>query len=181
MTATTIFQRGTFPEYASPPQVLEPRGFFGISVYALPSGIVMRTRPFIAHELASKMGPSILRRNFIAVKITDGSEIKTKTPRITNGICHHFSDKNPPPSATSAPPIAPIAKPIAAKIPTNFPMSKEVFGAAPAVVVAATEPAPLVSEPSICCSRDEAKPLICDSTKPANLRYGAQIACRREM
>src|SRR5690554_7902079 len=79
---------------------------------------------FTAQPFASKMGPKLRRRNLNQANNIEGPETTIKSPKTTNGHCHHCSINNPEKVAAKAVPNAPIAKPKAAKIPAKRPISK---------------------------------------------------------
>src|SRR5690554_6566389 len=65
---------------------------------------------FTAQPFASKMGPKLRRRNLNQANNIEGPETTIKSPKTTNGHCHHCSINNPEKVAAKAVPNAPIAK-----------------------------------------------------------------------
>ena len=99
-------------------------GKLAIWVNVFPKAILMVARALTAHPFASSNGARFLFRSLSHAMIIDGPEIARIIPNKANGIFHHDKPKNPVSIEAITDPIAPRARLNAAKIPTNFPMSK---------------------------------------------------------
>jgi len=96
--------------------------------------------------------------------IIEGPDTSSMAPTSANGICHHLSARKPPATAASIVPIAPTAKPMAAKIPANLAISNGAGGVAGAPATAgvalstlvAASPTPAAALSSMALSRDAA-------------------------
>ncbi len=128
---------------------------------AVPKGVFILARVFTAHPQASRIGARLRSLGFSQANTMDGPDITKIIPTSDIGICHHANRKNPVITEAIAVLMAPIAKPIAAKIPVNLATSKGwAIGAFPvsAVLVA---PETLIDAWSIVAlSRRETKLLI---------------------
>lgn len=98
----------------------------------------MVARVFTAHPLASRMGARLRLRSLKYARTMDGPEMRSIKPTMAMGICHQLRLRNPVRTDAIAVPMAPMARPMAAKIPANFPTSNGASaGGFPASAVAA--------------------------------------------
>src|SRR5659263_737893 len=86
--------------------------------------MLILARALTAQPLASRIGPRLRFRSFSHARNTDSREIARMMQIITTGICHQVNLRIPVRTEASVAPMAPIARPIAAKMPANFAISK---------------------------------------------------------
>src|SRR3990172_7204714 len=89
-----------------------------------PKGMLIFARAFTAQPLASRMGPRFLFLSLSHARRTEGHETTRISAANNRGTCHQARRNSPAMADAKAAPIAPIASPIAAKIPANLATSK---------------------------------------------------------
>ena len=109
-----------------------PGGNEATPVSAVPKGMFILARVFTAQPQASRIGARLRSLSFSQANTMDGPDTAKMIPTNDIGICHHANRKNPVITEAIAVPMAPIANPIAAKIPANLATSKGwAIGASP--------------------------------------------------
>ena len=110
--------------------------------------MLMLALVFTAQPLASRIGPRLRWRSLRKAISMDGPEMANMMPTMASGISHTGRDRNPPRMEAMAVPMAPMARPMAAKIPANLPTSNGAGGAASALAAAAT-PSPALASTAL--------------------------------
>src|SRR5512146_886306 len=149
-----------------------------MAVSEAPNGMLMRTLALMAHPQASRIGPRLRRFNLNQASIIDGPETASIRPATARGTCHNLRLKMPLTTEARIPPMAPIAKPIAAKMPANLAISNAGLGTFGTVMAGLVTPSCTALTIFSCTvlALDAANFCICSLTSLDNFLYGDQNA-----